>query len=619
MDFGSFLMSLLKYLFPGYGAKPQKVAPFKVESLEFDRKHEAKLRREQAACLAASRPAMGHGNNGEETLPGKPGNFRKGLIHNSEGFLDNEQDYQAYRAAIQTGLSDLLADVPTPAIANRRKWESPTAGFVFDLEGPDAQSVTMPPAPTLGSAELAAEMAEVYAMAALRDKPFANFSATVADADINTWVTRLNSLPWFDGPHPRRTNRTYQVNEIFGAAAGKQLGRQRGPVTPQTLFRGITPGDDAGPLISQFLLIGNPSRGSDANHLPTGSVEWDETAGKIRYGAQVIDQRVRVATTDNFMTDFAEWLAVQQGANVNTDYTFVYNQAGFTPQAGIGDPNEANGPAYRFILTPRDLATYVHFDQLYQAYLNACLILLEKGRGVVDFDEGIRRFSNGMNQAGFAQFGGPHLLSLVTEVATRALKAVRYQKFNIHNRARPEAIGGYFEQIRRGNGDPRLNPVRPTWNALNAAGVFTNPDNHLLPMAFPEGSPMHPAYGAGHATVAGACVTILKAFFDHTAVLPGPVYEADPTTGGRSLRVVNDCATLTVEGELNKLASNISIGRNMAGVHYFSDYIESLRLGELIAIGILEEQALMFNSRQFPFSMTVPLFDGGTVVIGTKG
>ena len=38
--------------------------------------------------------------------------------------------------------------------------------------------------------------------------------------------------------------------------------------------------------------------------------------------------------------------------------------------------------------------------------------------------------------------------------------------------------------------------------------------NLLLPMAFPEGSPMHPAYGAGHATVAGGCVTMLKAFFE---------------------------------------------------------------------------------------------------------
>ncbi len=84
-----------------------------------------------------------------------------------------------------------------------------------------------------------------------------------------------------------------------------------------------------------------------------------------------------------------------------------------------------------------------------------------------------------------------------------------------------------------------------------------------------------------------------------------------------TLRQVADSPALTVEGELNKLASNISIGRNMVGVHYFSDYIDSIRLGELVAIGILEEQALMYNSQQFPFSMAVPLFDGGTVVIGT--
>ena len=49
----------------------------------------------------------------------------------------------------------------------------------------------------------------------------------------------------------------------------------------------------------------------------------------------------------------------------------------------------------------------------------------------------------------------------------------------------------------------------------------TSKKTHFLPMAFAEGSPMHPAYGAGHATVAGACVTILKAFFDTSAVLVG--------------------------------------------------------------------------------------------------
>jgi len=66
-------------------------------------------------------------------------------------------------------------------------------------------------------------------------------------------------------------------------------------------------------------------------------------------------------------------------------------------------------------------------------------------------------------------------------------------------------------------------------------------------------------------------------------------------------------AKLTVEGELNKLASNIAIGRNWAGVHYFTDYYESLLMGEEIAIAILEEQKLTFGEN---FSVTVPKFNG---------
>jgi hypothetical protein len=63
---------------------------------------------------------------------------------------------------------------------------------------------------------------------------------------------------------------------------------------------------------------------------------------------------------------------------------------------------------------------------------------------------------------------------------------------------------------------------------------------------------------------------------------------------------------LTVGGELNKLASNIAIGRDMAGVHYFTDYIESIRLGEKIACAILEEQAAGYAE---DFSMTFTSFD----------
>jgi hypothetical protein len=136
--------------------------------------------------------------------------------------------------------------------------------------------------------------------------------------------------------------------------------------------------------------------------------------------------------------------------------------------------------------------------------------------------------------------------------------------------------------------------------------IFAQHGSHLLPMPFPEGSPMHPSYGAGHATVAGACVTILKAFFDETCKLPF-AFRANPADNGATLEhlpVFDD--TLTVGGELNKICSNISNGRDMAGVHYFTDYIESNRLGEKIACGILEEQAVCYPE---DFSMTFTSFD----------
>jgi len=76
-----------------------------------------------------------------------------------------------------------------------------------------------------------------------------------------------------------------------------------------------------------------------------------------------------------------------------------------------------------------------------------------------------------------------------------------------------------------------------------------------------------------------------------------------------------DCP-LTFEGELNKLAVNISIERNMAGVHFYSDYYESLRMGKEAAIGMLEEQTLCYPTDLFVLSLTT--FDGKAVRIGAR-
>ena len=135
------------------------------------------------------------------------------------------------------------------------------------------------------------------------------------------------------------------------------------------------------------------------------------------------------------------------------------------------------------------------------------------------------------------------------------------------------------------------------------------PGNALLPMAFPEGSPTHPAYGAGHATVAGACVTILKAWFNESTVIPNPL--VPDATGQVLVPYVGD--PLTVGGELNKVASNVAIGRNIAGVHWRSDATESLKLGEAIAIGILRDQKHSYNEQFGGFSLTK--FDGTTITV----
>jgi hypothetical protein len=40
----------------------------------------------------------------------------------------------------------------------------------------------------------------------------------------------------------------------------------------------------------------------------------------------------------------------------------------------------------------------------------------------------------------------------------------------------------------------------------------------------------------------------------------------------------------TVGGELNKLAANVALGRDTAGVHWRSDGVEGLNLGEGVAV-----------------------------------
>src|SRR5260370_26599454 len=56
-------------------------------------------------------------------------------------------------------------------------------------------------------------------------------------------------------------------------------------------------------------------------------------------------------------------------------------------------------------------------------------------------------------------------------------------------------------------------------NSQAVKNFFSKNGNYLLPAAYPEGCPQHPSYPEAHGSVAGAGVTVLKAFFDESTKL----------------------------------------------------------------------------------------------------
>jgi hypothetical protein len=352
--------------------------------------------------------------------------------------------------------------------------------------------------------------------------------------------------------------RDYESDPLIAAAAAdlnvfsaKLAPRSSGKVTPAIIFRGESAGDLVGPYISQFF--------------------WMD----IPYGVKTIDQRYRAPKRGQaFLTTVEEWVANQRGMRGATRGEFE--------------------SAPRYIINNRDLAEWVHGDFNFQAALNAVLIIQRWG------DEA--QASGNPYLASKTQAGGVTLgreaLNLLGLVCTSAQKSTYFHKWLTHRRLRPDAFMGKLDHHMNKRASYDIHD-----DLLSCDGMKQSQARHgtcLLPAAYPEGSPMHPAYPAGHATNAGATITLLKAFFNENFHIPNPVV---PSADGSKLEPYTG-APLTIGTELNKMAHNVSLGRDAGGVHWRSDGIQGMYLGEQMTIAVLCDYSRTYRERFGGYELT---------------
>ena len=499
-------------------------------------------------------------NGDARTFADFSGNYSKALVHDALG-VPNRTSWLSLRNALTSGRSIDFESiiVGTPGGGPNSRENGPQVSLAFDLEGRDSHATVEPPSPSVASAQTAAEQVEHYWAALLRDVPFSDYpnNGTVAQAVLD--MNRLSFLR-------SSANNEYPF-----------------PVTPQNLFRGqvfVGDGNVQGPYVSQFMIqptfLGvQPLSQQYQTFLPVGGGGSD------------------------FMTSVSEYQLVQNGGDSGRRLAFD-NQ-------------------FRSIRDGRDLAAYTHADVLYQAYFVAFLLLTQMGTPLNPGNP----YIGSRTEKAFATLGGPDAASLLAEVAARALKAAWFYKWIINLRLRPEEYGALVQARLTNIIRPPLASLALHSDVLSSAVlpiILSTYGSFLLPQAFPEGSPTHPCDPTGHGAVGGACITALKFFFDGSQNIRQQLTHmgrdvCEPSQDGSSLDVYTgaDRDSLTINGELNKLAFNISFGHGIhAGIHFRSSTLNSILLGEQVALSVLQDRAKSYNE---PFTIRITKLDGTTASI----
>ena len=487
----------------------------------------------------------------------------KALKHDALG-VPNRLSYQSLIDALETDTQNNFLALQNVDVANPTPL--PAGGPNSKLNGP------------AGSFAFDLEGLDSHAFEIPPPSPTVRSAQTATEQVEHYWAALLRDVPFRD-----------YGSDLTVAAAVEDLksrsfilgggANQWPPLTPQTLFRArvaaTNDGNLKGPYISQFMVQ------------PTN------------FGAQPLDQRIQTfAPNQDFMVNFSSYQNVQNGG-----------------PSGNPTPDGTR----RFIRNGRDLTAYTRVDVLYQAYFVAFLLLAQLEAPLNPGNP----YIGSRTQKPFGTLGGPDAAGTLAEMATRALKASWCRKWIVDLRLRPEEYGALVEAKRTGS-----KPVPQASTELHndvlsstvLARIFAKHGSHFLPQAYPEGSPTHPCYTGGHATVAGACCTAIKFFFDGSQKLR-PLLQAkgrdlvEPSSDGTSLLTYAgaDANDIDINGELSKVAFNVCFGHGVhAGIHFRSSNYWGVLLGEEVALSVLRDRAKSYNE---PLTINITKFDGSTATV----
>jgi hypothetical protein len=560
-------------------ANAKEVAPFNTKDPDTRARQLVDVRTDAAQrageLLEKSFP---HPTNGDEERyrhQSFAGNFSKTLPHDPATGLVIPSAYLALLNALETGTQEAFDAVPA---GGKGQLAGPLSPLQFQMVGsdsPDAKSPFTPP--SVASAGGAAELVELYWEAYVRDVPFINYGSNPL---IALAVADMNKLSDFGGPKP---------------------------VTPQNLFRYPFIGCTDGPYVSQILY--QTHRLDGVNFVPmlnTRLPVHDPNTGQVLTGP---------GTGFDFMTNFPEYVFVEDG------------NGALQPSPNTSDPTT------RFIRSVRDVGNLANSDSIFSVYFRAAIALGGLGIGV----DTNSPYNNDTRINGFNTFSSAYLFQLLAQAAQTEAAAF-YEKWFVHRKVRPEAHANLVDGIlnNRFKLNPSMHPdlfnssVLPLIfernQQLNVKRGLGTTGSFLLPQISAGGSPSHPSSPAGHAFTAGAAVTMIKAMLDvgtPTNPKPWPLTKPDGTPNpvvvasadGQS-RVPTGDTNLTVLGELNKLAANVSEGRCMLGIHWrVSDNMHGMTMGENVAIRLLEDLATTYPEKNFK-GFTLTKFDGTTILVG---